>query len=300
MHDLDETSLTDAVLAQMASTPDDRLREIMTAAVKHLHAFAREVSLTPAEWLMGIGFMTEIGQTCTDSRQETILLSDVLGLSAMVNALHDKTRVDAATDSSLLGPFYREASPTLAIGDCIVANPQSPEIVFYGQVRDLEGRGVPQASVEVWQTDEHGFYDMQLYGTEKMDMRARFVTGPDGRFHFRTVRPLGYFIPMDGPVGRLIRAQQRHGCRPAHIHFLISAPGYRELVTSLYQGDDQYIDSDVVFGVSNALVIQAKPDPNSPFPELEAIHYDFGLARASEAGEARVGADPSRLVKTAE
>jgi protocatechuate 3,4-dioxygenase beta subunit len=268
----------------------------MASAVKHLHAFAREVNLTPAEWLMGIAFMTEVGKTCTPSRQETILLSDVLGLSAMVNALHDKTRLDDATDTSLLGPFYRDASPEFALGDCIVAKPDSAEIVFYGQVRDLDGRGIPGARVEVWQTDEHGFYDMQMYGDEKMDMRGTFTCDEGGHFHFRTVKPLGYYIPMDGPVGRLIRAQQRHGCRPAHIHFLISAPGFRELVTSLYQGDDQYIDSDVVFGVSSALVIQAKPDANSPFPELEAIHYDFGMARAAEAGEARVGADPSKLV----
>lgn len=296
MHDLDENTVTQAVLDQMATTPDDRLREIMAAAVKHLHAFAREVNLTPAEWLTGIAFMTEVGKACTPSRQETILLSDVLGLSALVNALHDKTRLDDATDTSLLGPFYRDASPEYQLGDCIVAKPDSPEIVFYGQVRDLDGRGIPHARVEVWQTDEHGFYDMQMYGDSKMDMRGTFTADAEGKFHFRTVKPLGYYIPMDGPVGKLIKAQQRHGCRPAHIHFLITAPGYRELVTSLYQGDDQYIDSDVVFGVSSGLIIQARPDANSPFPELEAIHYNFGMARAAESGEARVGADPSKLV----
>jgi protocatechuate 3,4-dioxygenase beta subunit len=297
MHDLDETTVTQAVIDQMATTPDPRLREIMEAAVKHLHAFAREVNLTPAEWLTGIAFMTEVGQTCTPSRQETILLSDTLGLSAMVNALHDKTRLDKATDTSLLGPFYRNVSPAHALGDSIVAKPDSPEIVFYGKVHDLEGRGIPHAKVEVWQTDEHGFYDMQMYGDEKMDMRGTFTCDGEGKFHFRTVKPLGYFIPMDGPVGRMIKAQARHGCRPAHIHFLITADGFRELVTSLYQGDDQFIDSDVVFGVSSSLIIQAKPDKASPFPELEAIHYDFGLARAAAAGEARVGADPSKLVK---
>ena len=297
MQDLNEITVTQAVLEQMATTPDARLREIMEAAVKHLHAFARDVNLTPAEWLTGIAFMTEIGKTCTASRQETILLSDVLGLSAMVNALHDKTRTEKATDTSLLGPFYRNVSPTHALGDSIVAKPDSPELVFYGQVQDLAGRGIPQARVEVWQTDEHGYYDMQMYGDEKMDMRGTFVCDADGKFHFRTVRPLGYYIPMDGPVGRLIRAQGRQGCRPAHIHFLISADGYRELVTSLYLGDDQYIDGDVVFGVSSSLIVEAKPDPASPFPELDAIHYDFSLARAASAGEARVGADPSKLVK---
>jgi hydroxyquinol 1,2-dioxygenase len=295
MHDLDETTLTQAVLDQMSATPDARLKEIMAAAVKHLHAFAVEVNLIPSEWLTGIAFLTEVGKACTPSRQETILLSDVLGLSAMVNALHDKTRLDAATDTSLLGPFYRDTSPVMKLGDCIVAKPDSPEIVIYGQVRDLAGHGVAHARVEVWQTDAHGLYDMQMYGDAKTDIRATFICDAEGRFHFRTVRPLGYNIPMDGPVGRLVSAQGRHGCRPAHIHFLITAAGFRELVTSLYEGDDQYIDSDVVFGVANSLIVHAAPDANSPFPGLDAIHYDFGLARASSAGKARVGADPSKL-----
>jgi catechol 1,2-dioxygenase/hydroxyquinol 1,2-dioxygenase len=300
MHDLDEFTVTDAVIQQMAGTSDARLKEIMEAAVRHLHAFAREVNLTPAEWLVGIDVMTRIGQTCTPSRQETILLSDVLGLSAMVNALHQKTALDKGTDASLLGPFYRNSAPDMALGDCIVSQPDSPLIVFYGQIRDKAGMGIPHARVQVWQTDEHGFYDMQVHGQEKMDMRANFTTDADGRFHFRTVRPLGYYIPMDGPVGSLIRAQNRHGCRPAHIHFLIGADGFRELVTSLYLGDDQYIDTDTVFGVASSLVIRVQPDPHSPFPELDAIHYDFTLSRAASAGESRVGADPSQLGRAAE
>ncbi len=296
MHDLDEFTVTDAVIAQMQDTPSDRLREIMDAAVRHLHAFARDVKLTPEEWLLGIGFMTEIGKTCTASRQETILLSDVLGLSAMVNALHAKTSLEKATDASLLGPFYRETAPHLKLGDSIAALPDAPELVFYGQIRNAAGAGVAHAMVQVWQTDAHGFYDMQLHGQEKMDHRAVFTTDAEGRFHFRTVRPLGYYIPMDGPVGRLVLAQKRHGCRPAHIHFLVGAEGYRELVTSVYFADDPYIDSDTVFGVSKSLIVSPAPDPHSPCPELEAIHYDFTLSLAGADGDSRVGADPSRLV----
>jgi protocatechuate 3,4-dioxygenase beta subunit len=296
MKDLNETTVTEAVVEQMAGTPDPRLRTIMEAAVRHLHAFAREVNLTPAEWLAGIGFLTAVGQKCSPSRQEFILLSDTLGLSAMVNALHDKTRIDEATDTSLLGPFYREVSPMMKLGDCIVSRPDSPEICIYGRVHDLQGRGIPHARVEVWQTDEHGQYDMQLYGEDKTDMRGTFLCDAEGKFHFRTVRPIGYGIPMDGPVGGLIAAQARHGLRPAHIHFLISADGYRELVTALYQSDDPHIDSDVVFGVSSRLVYQARPDPASPIPGLDAVHYDFGLARADEAGKTRVGSDPSKLM----
>ncbi len=297
MHDLDEFTVTDAVLAQMAGTEDARLRKIMDAAVRHLHAFAREVNLTPAEWLTGIGFMTEIGKACTPSRQETILLSDVLGVSAMVNALHSKTAMEKATDASLLGPFYRETAPQLQLGDSIAAKPGAPELVFYGQVRDSAGNGIPHAMVQVWQTDENGFYDMQLHGQEQMDHRAVFTADAGGNFHFRTVRPLGYFIPMDGPVGRLIRAQNRHGCRPAHIHVLIGASGYRELVTSLYLGDDQYIETDTVFGVSSSLIVSPVPDSGSPFPSLDAIHYDFSLSLAREDGESRVGADPAQLAR---
>ncbi len=297
MHDLDEFTVTDAVIAQMANTENARLREIMASAVRHLHAFARDVNLTPGEWLQGIAFMTEIGKACTPSRQETILLSDVLGLSAMVNALHAKTAVNKATDASLLGPFYREAAPELQLGDSIAAEPDGPELVFYGQIRDGEGQGIPRATVQVWQTDAHGFYDMQLHGQDKMDCRANFTTDDEGRFHFRTVRPLGYFIPMDGPVGSLVRAQGRHGCRPAHIHFLIGAEGHRELVTSLYFGDDQYIDTDTVFGVSSSLIITPGPDAHSPLPSLDAIHYDFTLSSEGDMPSSRVGADPSSLVK---
>ncbi len=299
MVDLTPDTVTDAVLAQMADTPDARLREIMTAAVKHLHAFAREVQLTPQEWLMGIAFLTEVGQTCTPSRQETILLSDTLGLSALVNLMHDSTHAHDATDSSLLGPFYRDSSPKLALGDSISSEPDTMPVVFLGQVRDQDGHGIAHASIEVWQTDAHGSYDMQIHGESRMDHRARFEADASGHFHFRTVRPLAYYIPLDGPVGRMVKAQNRHGCRPAHIHFLITAPGHRELVTALYLGDDSYIDSDVVFGVSEALVITPQPDSTTPFPELPAIRYDFTLAQDAGMAASRVGADPSKLMQTA-
>jgi len=298
MHqDLDQFSVTEAVLEQMANTPDARLKQIMESLVKHAHAFARDVDLKPEEWLAGIAFLTQVGQACTPSRQETILLSDTLGFSALVNILAANRQQAKATDPSLLGPFYRAAAPRKQLGDSIAELPDVEELVFYGQVRDGADRGIAHAEVTVWQTDAHGFYDMQLHGEDKMDHRAMFTTDADGHFHFRTVRPLGYYIPMDGPVGGMIRAQQRHGCRPAHIHFLISAEGHQELVTSLYFSDDQYIGSDVVFGVSRSLIIAPKADPNAPIPGLEAIHYDFTLAPSGGSGAGRVGADPSQLMK---
>jgi protocatechuate 3,4-dioxygenase beta subunit len=296
MQDLDEHSVTDAALAQMAATSDPRLKEIADAAVRHLHAFVREVNLTPAEWITGIQFLTEIGHACTSVRQEFILLSDVLGVSALVNALHDRKARELGTQSSLLGPFYREDAPTLPLGACIVRNPTAPEIVMYGQVVDNDGAPVPNALIQVWQTNEDGLYDLQTEAHDVMDMRAIFRSDAQGNYHFRTVRPRGYSIPMDGPVGRLVQQQNRHGFRPSHLHFLIGGEGYRELVTALYFGDDEHIDSDTVFGVSGSLVVQAMDDPKAPIPGMKAVRYDFHLARAAAGETGRVGADPSRLV----
>lgn len=298
MEDLNETTLTAAVIEQMATTTDPRMREIMDAAVRHLHAFAREVSLRPEEWLAGVQFMTAVGKACTPFRQEFILLSDTLGLSRMVNLLHDGRSEAAGTETSLLGPFYRNDSPQMAAGASIARNAASEEIGFFGTVRDDAGHPVAGATVEVWQTDPEGAYDLQADDPTQMDFRAQFRTGADGRYSFRATIPFGYTIPMDGPVGAMVRAQNRHGCRPAHTHFLIGAAGCRELVTAVYFGHDPYIDSDVVFGVSNSLIVAPQADvPGSPFPGLRSVAYDFTLARAG-TGEAtsRVGADPASLV----
>ena len=296
--DLTETTITEAVLQQMADTPDPRLREIMAAAVRHLHAFAREVSLKPDEWLFAIRFLTEVGQACTPFRQEFILLSDTLGLSRLVNILHDGRADGVGTETSLLGPFYRTNSPRLALGACIASGEGREQIGLFGTVRDEAGAPVPDALVEVWQTDPDGAYDLQGADPGAMDWRAQFRTDEAGRYWFRATLPLGYTIPMDGPVGAMIRAQRRHGCRPAHTHFLIGAPDYRELVTAVYYGYDQYIDTDTVFGVSNSLIVEPRPDlPGSPFPGLRSIRYDFTLARAVPGDESsRVGADPSSLM----
>jgi protocatechuate 3,4-dioxygenase beta subunit len=300
MQDLDEFTVTDAALAQMAKTADPRLKQLMDAAVRHLHAFAREVDLSPAEWLHGIQFLTAVGQACTPLRQEFILLADVLGLSAVVNALHDKKARELGSQSSLLGPFYREGAPELPLGACIVEKPTVEVITIYGQVTDNAGKPVPDALIQVWQTSERGLYDLQERNGESMDLRANFHTDAQGNYHFRTVRPLGYSIPMDGPVGAMVRAQNRHGFRPSHVHFLIGGDGYRELVTALYFGDDENIDSDTVFGVSGSLVVQAKDDPASPVPGLRAVHYDFRLAKAAPGESGRVGADPTKLAQAAE
>lgn len=298
MFAIDENTITEAALEQMSATADPRLKQIVDSLVKHLHAFAREVDLTPEEWLEGIKFLTAVGQTCTPYRQEFILLSDTLGLSSLINALHDRRAASHGTKTSLLGPFYRQDSPKKPLGACIAENPGAAEICIYGRVLDSAGRPVSGGTVQIWQTDDEGVYDLQRHDPSHMDLRATFETDAEGYYNLRTVRPLGYMIPLDGPVGDMIRAQRRHGYRPAHIHFMIGAPGYRELVTALYLRNDDHIDSDTVFGVTESLVTETvKNDPASPFPHLPSIRFDFTLAAADASGLGRVGADPSQITK---
>jgi len=300
MKAINEYTITDLVVEQMATTPSPRLRQIMESLVRHLHAFAREVDLTPEEWLEAIRFLTAVGQKCTAHRQEFILLSDTLGLSALVNTLHDKRVSSATTKSSLLGPFYRQDAPMMNLGDSIISHTEGTEVVFYGRVVDSAGCGIPNALIQVWEPDETGNYDLQKHDPSVMDLRGCFRADSEGRYYFRGLCPLGYLIPLDGPVGDMIRAQKRHGYRPAHIHFVIGAPGYSELVTALYVAGDPHIDSDTVFGVDESLIISVnKIDRSSPLPNLPSIRYDFRLAAAKDQMSGRVGADPSQITSRA-
>jgi hydroxyquinol 1,2-dioxygenase len=281
----------------MDGTADERLKTIAASAVRHLHAFAREVNLAPDEWLKAIEFLTRVGKTCTPARQEFILLSDVIGLSTLVNTLHDSTALEEATSTSLLGPFFREDAPSLPLGEQISRADKSEGILLWGTVRNAKGVAISNAKLMVWQTSSAGVYDLQEGDGSAIDYRGTFQTDAAGNYHLRTVRPLGYFIPMDGPVGDLVRAQGREGCRPAHIHFLISAPGFRELVTALYF-HGPYLETDVVFGASSELVAHEKADdPLAPVQGLGSVHFDFTLARAGSGDVAggRVGADPSKV-----
>ncbi len=302
MREYTPDTITNAVLDQTATTNDPRLKEIMESAVRHLHAFAREVNLTPAEWIKGIEFLTRVGHMCSPARQEFILLSDTLGLSTLVNTLHDRTAMEEATHTSLLGPFFRENTPEFEPGAQISAKDSAQEVLLWGKVTDAQGRPIPDAKVTVWQTASDGRYDMQV-DSEGVDCRGIFKTDAEGRYFLRTVRPLGYYIPLDGPVGEMVLAQGRHGMRPAHIHFLISAPGYRELVTALYLKGDAHLDDDVVFGASADLVAEEKQDdPRAPIRGIPSIHFDFALSREAEVDKlgGRVGADPSKIATAAE
>jgi hydroxyquinol 1,2-dioxygenase len=299
MREFTPENITDAVIEQMATTSDPRMKAVMECAVRHLHDFAREMNLTPAEWIKGIEFMTAIGQKCTPERQEFILLSDTLGLSALVNAMHDTTAVEDATHSSLLGPFYRETTPRLERGAQISKKANGNEIVMWGRVSDIRGAPIANADVSVWQTGADGLYDIQADPTST-DLRGVFKTDANGIYCLRSVTPIGYSIPMDGPVGAMVQAQGRHGMRPAHVHFLITAPSYRELVTATYIKGDKYLADDVVFGSAADLVAELKPsDPESPIQGLPSIRFDFSLAREGAVGRqmGRVGADPAAIIK---
>src|SRR3954469_2115359 len=272
MRDLDASNITETVLETFDECADPRFKEIITTMVKHLHAAVRELKLTPEEWLGAIKFLTDVGQTCTPNRQEFILLSDTLGVSALVNIM--ASHPNESTTPSLLGPFFRENAPMLKTGDTIAPNDPGGAIEMIGKVTDKAGKPIAGALIDVWQTGSDGLYDIQTDKPEVMDLRGRFKTETDGTYRFRTALPIGYGVPMDGPVGAMLTAGSRHGFRPAHIHFLLSAPGHQELATALYLAGDPHIDSDAVFGVSQALIAEPKPAGNGP----RRITYDFVLA----------------------
>lgn len=256
----DTEALTSAVIERLQTGDDPRLREIMTALVRHLHDFARDVSLTQEEWAAAIGFLTATGQMCDGKRQEFILLSDTLGLSMLVDALNSK-RSGRQTPSTVLGPFYVEGAPLLPMGSDIGAKTQGGEpTIVTGRVLDDAGQPIAGATLDVWQTAPNGLYDVQDAQQPEFNLRGRFMTSADGAFHFRTVKPVSYPVPTDGPVGRMLLALGRHPYRPAHLHFIVFAPGFETLTTHIFVRGDRYLDSDAVFGVKDALIVDFAPD----------------------------------------
>ena len=253
MRNLNQDTITQAVLARFAATPDARLKELVTSLVQHLHAFAREVNLTEAEWLAGINFLTATGQKCNDKRQEFILLSDTLGLSMLTVAMNNN-KPAGCTEATVFGPFHVEGAPHYAHGADVANGAAGEPCVVRGRVLGLQGEPVANAVVEVWQADAEGNYDVQYPDLDQHRARGVLHSGPDGRFDFRTIVAEAYPIPVDGPVGDMLRATKRHPWRPAHLHFMISAPGYEKLVTHVFRSGDRYLDSDAVFGVRQSLV----------------------------------------------
>lgn len=243
------------VEASFDAAPSERARQLACAAVRHLHGFVEEVGLTRDEWIAGIRMLTAVGQACTDERQEYVLLSDVLGVSMLVEML-EQGAGEGATEPTVLGPFHVEGAPARADGDSIVETDAGGEpLTVHGVVRSLGGRPLAGARVDVWQTAPNGLYDVQDPSQAPMNLRGVFTTGPDGRFRIVTVRPVAYPIPVDGPVGDILRATGRSGWRPAHIHLAVVAAGHRPVTTHVFDRDSAHLDDDAVFGVRDSLVV---------------------------------------------
>ena len=263
-----EEQITQNVLDSMAQAPDSRLKQVMTGLINHLHAFIREVELTQEEWLQGIQFLTRTGQMCDDKRQEFILLSDILGVTMLVDDINHR-RQDGATESTIFGPFYREGAPELPNGATISQDGRGEPAVVTGRVLSTDGTPIPGALLDVWETDENGLYEQQDPQQPDMNLRGKFRADNAGRYCFVGIKPVSYPIPDDGPVGKLLRSLHRHPFRPAHIHLLVSADGYAPVTTHLFVKGDPYLDSDAVFGTKDSLVVDFIRHDS----EEEAVRY---------------------------
>ncbi len=286
MSNLTEQNLVNAVLEKLEGAKDPRFKEVMTSLIKHLHAFVRETELTEAEWIRGIQFLTATGKKCDDKRQEYILLSDTLGVSMLVDAINHR-KPGGATETTVLGPFYVSGAKDMPMWADIAGDaPGEPAYVF-GRVLDVGGKPIAGSVIDVWQTDGEGFYDVQRPGGNETYARGKFTTAADGRYGFRTVKPVSYPVPTDGPVGKMLLGMGRHPYRPAHVHAIVSAPGYEKVATHLFVEGDAYLDSDAVFGVKHSLVVQFKPHTAGPTPDggkstapFCTAEYDFRLVRS--------------------
>jgi protocatechuate 3,4-dioxygenase beta subunit len=293
-----EQRSAEVVAASFESTPDPRLKQVLTSLVHHLHAFVKDVELTEEEWGVAIDFLTRTGQMCSDVRQEFILLSDVLGVSMLVETINHRTG-GTSTESTVLGPFHMVESPPRQLGDDINLDRKGTPCLVSGRVTGPDGEPLAGASVDVWQTNEDGFYDVQQPGIQPPgNLRGLFTTDEQGRFRFRSVVPRFYPIPDDGPVGQLLAATGRHPNRPAHLHFIVAAEGYRPVTTHVFVADSPYLDSDAVFGVKESLVRDV-PEVDDPARAAElglanpfrTLTFDLTLLRADEAPPSAQPAD---------
>jgi protocatechuate 3,4-dioxygenase beta subunit len=293
-----EERSAEVVAASFAGTPDARLRQVLTSLVRHLHAFVKDVELTEEEWGKAIAFLTRTGQMSDEVRQEFILLSDVLGVSMLVETINHRTG-GASTESTVLGPFHMVESPPRELGANIALDGRGEPCLVTGRVTGPDGEPLAGALVDVWQANDDGFYDVQQPGVQpERNLRGLFTADEQGRFRFRSIVPKYYPIPADGPVGELLAATGRHPNRPAHVHFIVTAPGHRPVTTHLFVAGDPYIDSDAVFGVKDSLVREFPlvDDParaaevGLPNP-FRAVHFDVALLRADQAPPAARPAD---------
>src|SRR5271165_3414984 len=276
--DFTEETAADAVIESFAPSTDPRLREILTSLVRHLHAFARDVELTIPEWETAIDFLTRVGHKSDDERQEFILLSDVLGISMLVETISNR-KFGVATESTVLGPFHVVESPVRELGDNIDLVGTGVPCVVTGRVVSTDGTPLPGAKLDVWQANDQGFYDVQQPEVQpRANDRGLFTADDKGEFWFRTIVPSYYPIPTDGPVGELLKATGRHAFRPAHIHFIVTAPGHRPLTTHIFVAGSQYIESDAVFAVKKSLIKEFTPVDDPDQAAKYGLSGPFSLA----------------------
>lgn len=281
MRDLNEHTLTEEVVSRLKNSKNPRTLQISEALVRHLHAFVREIEPTQQEWEAAIAFLTRTGQICSDKRQEFILLSDTLGVSMLVDAINHRVP-EGITESTVFGPFYVDNAPVYENGADITQGIAGMPMFITGSVLDEQGEPVANALINIWQSDTEGYYDVQHL--DSLALRGRLRSDENGQFSCWSVRPSAYPIPNDGPVGEMLEAQGRHPWRPAHVHFMIEAPGFQKLVTHVFAEGDQYLDSDVVFGVKNSLIRTFTEFPAGTAPDgrvldepYALLHYDFKL-----------------------
>lgn len=299
MANLEVEDLAQAVIDRMADCKDERFRAVMSSLVTHLHAFIEDVQLTPEEWMGTIEFLTATGKMCDEKRQEFILLSDTLGVSMAVVGIAQAKGAAALkadpctfkpTEATVLGPFFWEGAPELALGADITGTSSGTPAYYHGRVTDTAGKPVAHCTMDVWSGDGDGFYDLQKGPDAPMELRARFHTDADGCYRFWSIRPSYYPVPDDGPVGKMLRCMGRHPNRPGHMHTLLSAPGHERLITHLFVSDSPFLDSDAVFGVRNSLIVNFQPQPAGTAPDgrvmdkpYHVAHYDFRLVPSASA-----------------
>jgi catechol 1,2-dioxygenase len=288
-----EQDVTTAVLAELERAPDPRLRQILSAFVRHLHDFAREVKLTEEEFRSAMGFIVRLGRHTTDTHNEVVLMAGSLGLSQLIVMLNNGD--DGQTDASLLGPFWRMDAPATPNGGTILRSPTpGPALFVRACFRDTHGHAIDGAEVDVWQSSTEGFYENQDPAQADKNLRGRFVTDHDGFITFRSVLPSGYPIPVDGPVGDLLRAQGRHNMRPAHLHFLASKEGFKTLISQIYRQDDPFLDTDVQFGVTRRLIgnyVRHEHD-RAPAPDVGGVWYSLNHTFVMEPGRRQLPVPP--------
>lgn len=278
MRNLDEHTITQAVLERFSNTPDPRLKEIIFSLVQHLHDFAREVRLTEEEWLEGIKFLTRAGHITDDKRQEFILISDTLGLSMLTVAMNNQ-KPEGCTEATVVGPFHVENAPVYKLGDDVGNGAIGTPCYVKGTIKGLGGEPVAGAHIEVWQSDEDGMYDVQKPNLDHAQGRGVLKADDQGNYYFKSILAVAYPIPHDGPVGDMLVATKNHPWRPAHLHFMIKAPGYQSLITHVFRHDDQYLDSDAVFGVRQSLITDWVKQANGEYN----LEFNFVLNPVAKA-----------------